>query len=336
MSVDLNLSGEQRQIVASVQHVLADRFPLSRFRNTRGGDCDRAMLAEVAALGWFGLGVDERQGGAGFGLVEEVLLFRELGRNLVTPSVLAGVLGVHLALALGQTGLAAGIMSGRVHSALTTPLQGANHAALDSAGADGLLVWENSRFAWAPADGLNAAESGKCIDRTISLRRIALAGKAAFALEGDAASALWRRADLLVSAQLLGMAEQALDAAVDYAKLRQQFGQPIGAFQAIKHRCADMKMRVKVLGSLVPMAALAEQDGQPDAPHQVAAARMLATRYAVENGAAGIQIHGAMGFTAECDAHLFLLRAHLLENLGSTARARDIAFASMNSLRAEA
>ena len=170
MSVDLNLTGEQRQIIASVQDVLADRFPLARFRNTKGGDCDRARLAEAADLGWFGLGVAERHGGAGFGLVEEVLLFRELGRHLVTPSVLAGVLGVHWALAQGDAGLAADIMAGRVILALATPLR-EGCALLDSAGADRLLLWDGAQFACLP---LQQAEAGKCIDRTVSLRRISI------------------------------------------------------------------------------------------------------------------------------------------------------------------
>src|SRR5262249_29947122 len=127
----------------------------------------------------------------------------------------------------------------------------------------------------------------------------------------------------------LGAAEAALALAVDYAKLRQQFGQPIGAFQAIKHRCADMKLRTKLLGALVLMAALSEREGRSDAAAQIAAARLLAARYALDNAAAGIQIHGAMGFTAECDAHLFLLRAHLIENVGSTAREREVEMAAM-------
>ncbi len=78
----------------------------------------------------------------------------------------------------------------------------------------------------------------------------------ALALVGEDARQLRRRADLLVAAYLLGMAEEALAKAVEYAGIRQQFGQPIGAFQAIKHRCADMSVRVKVLEAQVLMAAL--------------------------------------------------------------------------------
>jgi alkylation response protein AidB-like acyl-CoA dehydrogenase len=336
VTVDLNLGAEQRQIIASVKDVLVDRFPLSRFRGERGGDRDKEALAQVAALGWLGLGIEEQLGGAGFTLVDDVLLFRELGRHLVTPAVMAGSLCAHLALALGNTGLAADIMKGALRLSLANALRGdekgrptPTYAIYDGADADYLLFWDATEFTCVPASQVIAPQPGRCIDRTISLRRASVAATSNLTLRDDAARKLRRRADLLIAAQLLGMAEGALDLSVEYAKLRRQFGQPIGSFQAIKHRCADMKVRVKVLAALVLMAALAEQEGHRDAALQVAAARLLASRYALENAAAGIQIHGAMGFSAECDAHLFLLRAHLLENVGSTAAEREVEMASL-------
>jgi alkylation response protein AidB-like acyl-CoA dehydrogenase len=336
VTVDLNLGAEQRQIIASVKDVLADRFPLSRFRDARGGDHDKDALAQVAELGWLGLGIEEQFGGAGFALVDDVLLFRELGHHLVTPAVMAGSLGAHLALACGNTGLAADIASGAVRLSLANALRGdegdrptTTYVIYDGADADYLLSWDATEFACFPASQLIVPQPGRCIDRTVSLRRASGVATGNLTLTDDAARKLRRRADLLIAAQLLGMTEGALDLSVEYAKLRRQFGQPIGSFQAIKHRCADMKVRAKVLASLVLMAALAEQGGHPDAALQIAAARLLASRYAIENAGAGIQIHGAMGFSAECDAHLFLLRAHLLENVGSTAAEREVEMASL-------
>jgi hypothetical protein len=203
------------------------------------------------------------------------------------------------------------------------------HALLDSAGADCCLHWDARQIACVPIAGLASPQPARCVDRTISLVRVARIEAGCISLAGGPAQTLRRRAELLLAAQLLGLAEGALDVAADYAKLRHQFGQPIGSFQAIKHRCADMKVRVQVLGALVLMAALSEHEGRSDAAAQIAAARLLASRYALENAAAGIQIHGAMGFTAECDAHLFLLRAHLLENLGSAAAEREVEMASL-------
>ncbi len=334
MSIDLNLSGDQRQITASVQDVLTDRFPLGRFRNTRGGNCDQSIFSEVVELGWLGLGVAEDAGGAGFTLVEEVLLFRELGRHLVTPCVLASVLGAHLALALGKAAFAAGIIAGTQRVALANRLVGGGaltHAVLDGAGCDWLLFWDEAGFTCLSREAISRQDVGQSIDRTLSLQRVALAAGEGLHLAGDAAAALRRRADLLIAAQMLGLAQAAQETAVDYAKLREQFGQPIGAFQAIKHRCTDMKLRETVLEALVLMAALAERNNEADAAFQIASARLLGSHYAIENGAAGIQIHGAMGYTAECDAHLFVLRAHVLDSIGSTAALREAALAAMDS-----
>ncbi len=335
MTIDFNLGSDQRQVVESIQNVLIDKFPLSRFRGARGGSHDNDALAEIAALGWLGLGVAEEHGGAGLTLVEDVLMFRALGRHLVTPNVMAGSLGVHLALAAGNTVLASEIMTGRMRVCVANRLDGPQpdgavvHALYDPEGADCCLHWDARQIASVPLSQLGLPQPARCVDKTISLLRVSGAPAGNVSLIGDAAQKLRRRADLLVAAQLLGLAEGALDLATDYAKLRHQFGQAIGSFQAIKHRCADMKVRVKVLTSLVLMAALSEHEGRGDAALQVTAVRLLASRYAIENAASGIQIHGAMGFTAECDAHLFLLRAHLLENLGSTSTEREVEMASL-------
>jgi alkylation response protein AidB-like acyl-CoA dehydrogenase len=334
MTVDFNLDAAQRQILASVQDVLADQFSLARFRIARGGDHDRSALAEVAALGWFGLGVPEEAGGAGLPLVDEMILFRELGRHLATPSILAASLGVHVALALGNASLATDIMGGRARVCLANALTGravgrVRLAIYDGADADYLLFWDAASFSLLPFHCVGESQRGRCLDRTVSLMHADVVSDGASTLTAAAAQALRIRADLLVSAQLLGLAEAALDVAVDYAKLRRQFGQAIGSFQAIKHRCADMKVRVKPLAALVTMAGLAVQEGHRDAALQVASARLLAARYAIENASAGIQIHGAMGFTAECDAHLFLLRSHMLEHIGGTITEREAEIASL-------
>ena len=123
-------------------------------------------------------------------------------------------------------------------------------------------------------------------------------------------------ADLLVSAQLLGVAQAALALAVSYAKLREQFGRPIGSFQAIKHHCADMAVRVELLSAQLDMAAIAARDGRDDATFQIAALRRLAPKAALANARRAIQIHGGIGFSAEADPHQLLKHAHMLRQLG--------------------
>jgi alkylation response protein AidB-like acyl-CoA dehydrogenase len=337
VTANLNLTEDQRQIVDLVKDVLEDKFPLSRFRVKKSaGEFDNGILSEVAELGWMGLGIGEEHGGAGFGLVEDVLLFRELGRHLVTPSVMAGSLAAHLALALGDSDLAEAFISGSqkvcIAAALTGPAAPASHHThllFDAADAGYALFWDNSMIACVPMASITSRREARSVDRTVSATRAVARAGDGLVLSGKAAEPLIRRSELLIAAQLLGTAESARDLAIDYAKVREQFGQPIGAFQAIKHRCSDMKVRTKVLSALVIMAALCEHEDKPDAAAQVTAAALLARSYALENASAGIQIHGAMGFTAECNAHLFLLRSHLLRNLGMTAPDRQIAMVSL-------
>ena len=116
----------------------------------------------------------------------------------------------------------------------------------------------------------------------------------------------------------------ARDMAVTYAKDRKQFGQPIGSFQAIKHICADMAVRCEESASQLFYAALSLRDGTADAAVEIPAAAFIAARAALENAAAGIQVHGGIGMTAELDAHWFLKRAHVLDQaMGNSRRQLD-------------
>jgi alkylation response protein AidB-like acyl-CoA dehydrogenase len=129
--------------------------------------------------------------------------------------------------------------------------------------------------------------------------------------------------DLLVSAQLLGVATAARDLAVAYAKVRTQFGRPIGGFQAVKHHCANMAVAVEKLSALLDMAAIAVRDGCDDAAFQTAALARLVPRIALANARLCIQIHGGIGFSAEASPQLYLKHAHLLRHLLTGGRILD-------------
>jgi alkylation response protein AidB-like acyl-CoA dehydrogenase len=129
-----------------------------------------------------------------------------------------------------------------------------------------------------------------------------------------------RRGAVLVAAQLAGMAGATGDMAVAYAMERQQFDKPIGAFQAVKHICADMKVRAEVARAVVDAAAVTYDDpGVGDVDRAVAAAKLVAGEAAIANAKACIQVHGGMGFTWEVDAHLYLKRAWVLDRLFGSA-----------------
>lgn len=328
--IDLNLSADQRGILAAVGALLTERAPVARLRGPAAADADAALLPALAEIGVFGLGCPESVGGAGFSLLEDGLVAIELGRHLVTPHALAAPLGARVALALGQTGLAAEIIGGTCRVCLGQPLasggpglpEGLPLHLLDAREARLVVVWNDSGIGLLHAEALRAqAVEVQATDPSVLLQRCVVPAGALLGWVPAAQGALHRQAQLLVAAQLLGMAEASRDMAVDYAQVRMQFGQPIGAFQAVKHRCANMAIGAEALRAQLVLAAIAERDGWPDAAFQVDACRLLAARCALANAGANIQMHGGIGFTAECDAHLFLLRAHLLEHLGGPVRA---------------
>ena len=120
------------------------------------------------------------------------------------------------------------------------------------------------------------------------------------------------RLRLLDAAALAGLAEAALDMAVAYAGIREQFGRPIGSFQAVKHRCADMALASRSARDLVTFAAVAFQDDRPDASMLIEGAMFIAGTAALDNSGANIQIHGGIGFSDEADPHLLLKRTRVL------------------------
>ncbi len=132
------------------------------------------------------------------------------------------------------------------------------------------------------------------------------------------AGALRRAGTVLAAAEAVGVAERTLEASVEYAKVRQQFGKPIGSFQAVKHRCADMAVRVEAARASTFWAAVALRDGLEDAGRQVHVAKTLAVSAAIANASDNIQNHGGMGYTWEADAHLYLKRAWLVEHAFGT------------------
>jgi alkylation response protein AidB-like acyl-CoA dehydrogenase len=117
---------------------------------------------------------------------------------------------------------------------------------------------------------------------------------------------------LMGAAMMVGLAEKARDMIVDYAKIRQTFGRPIGAYQAVRHPCAEMAVRCEEAKSQLFLASVAVADGQSDAALQVSAARVLAENAALLNADDTIQLHGGIGVTDEFDTHYLIKRANVM------------------------
>ncbi|MDP3896301.1 MAG: acyl-CoA dehydrogenase family protein [Mesorhizobium sp.] len=315
MTCDLNLSGEQRQIIDAAAAMLRTEYPVDRRRRWVADD-----LAAAAAFGMFGLGLPEGDGGAGFSLVEEALVHVLSGRHLVSSGSLATALGARLARAAGHAELADRLVAGEAFVCAGVPA-GDSVLLMERGEAAFALVFDNRDFELREVGAALASEES-ALGHGASVERIPRVSKGVIARSAE--PRMLAIADLLVSAQLLGVAEAVRDLAVAYAQVRQQFGQPIGGFQAIKHHCANMAIGAEMLSCQLDMAAIALRDGREDGAFQVAALRRLAPHVALANARLSIQVHGGVGFSAEAAVHHYLKQAHLLSRLGSAADILDL------------
>ena len=308
MIVDLTPTEDQAMIAESLGALLADRLPVERLRDpaSHGGGGERAAWPQLVEMGLFGLGLPEDRGGIGYGLPEEVLAARALGRHLASPSLLAQMAAPHLA---EEADVRAAFTAGKATAAFALDLGDGSAQLFDAEDAT-QLVFLSDAIALLKHGDFSPAEARGGLDETVCVSQTR--APATDARRSDAAD----RLSLLLAAYLVGVAQGATEMAVEYAKTREQFGQPIGAFQAVKHMCADMAVRAAAAEAQTFHAAAAWGLGLDDRA-EAASARLLAGDTALANARANIQIHGGMGFTAECDAHLFLKRAHLMSMLGS-------------------
>jgi len=226
---------------------------------------DRRFWRALGELGVFSLRLPEADGGAGLGLPEAVLVFEEVGAALVPGPLVA-------------THLAAGVVPGAATGETVV------------AAADGRLVeWLDEADVVLP--GAEGAVALRSVDPLTPLHRV------------PAPARVEPVAVLLTAAEQVGTASRVCGLAVQHARTREQFGQPIGAFQAVKHLCAQLLVRVEVARVAVYAAAVTGD------PVDIAAARLLADDAAVRGARDCLQVHGGMGFTWESEVHLHLKRA---------------------------
>ncbi|MCI5076072.1 acyl-CoA dehydrogenase family protein [Oricola sp.] len=310
MTCNLNRSEDQRQILDAAASMLDADFDVSRDLAA-----DRDRMAKIAEFGAFSLALDEQSGGAGFTLVEEALLHVQFGRHIISTHSIAAPIAARLAAESELIDLVGDAVAGGV-------LCGGGGRLIDGANARFALVFAPDRLQLIDIAKTTVVANNPGFGHFVPITDVAFDEDAIVATSDS--RHLLDIAALLVSAQLLGIAEATRDLAVSYAGVRRQFGKPIGAFQAIKHHCANMAIGAEMLSAQLDMAAIALRDGRDDATFQVAALRLLAPQVALENARLCIQIHGGMGFSAEADAHRFLKQAHVLRLIGDAAPILDL------------
>jgi len=315
MSVDTLVSEEQAAIVRSVVQVLEREFTLAQAHRSGGAHLGPDTWRHVADLGWTSVGLSEAHGGLGMTICEDVLVHQALGEHLVSPSVLATTIALRLAADAERADIASALSEGRTHAAFALRRNEADRGQvylIDASDAGFVVVVGGLELALVDAAVLGLREPLDSLDPTVGLEATTLDASASFiATSRDLVADL----DLLVAAHLCGLALAANAMAVDYAKLRHQFGRPIGAFQAISHMAANGAMRAEAALQQTRFASIAARDGRRDARFQTAAASLLAAEAAFKNATDNIQIHGGMGFSAEAHPHLVLKRAVLMQHL---------------------
>jgi alkylation response protein AidB-like acyl-CoA dehydrogenase len=332
-SVDLLPSTDQLELVAAAAEFFAEQVPVHAIRDRR--DDMSAISPKVwvagADLGLLGLSASEDVGGSGRALDDEVLLFRELGRALVPGPFLSSVLGARLAALAGRTDLARFVVEG--HSTVgATLLRGGGGVAeltpstltgplrlVDAAGAEHVLVVDEAGAGLVETAALSDVTAVESIDPGARLATATADAVPVSCWVPAEQDPLRLRGLVLAAAQLVGITEAVRDLSTEYARTRVQFGRPIGVNQAIKHRCADMAVAAEAALQQTVFAAVSLVAGRPDAEFQVLAAKVVAGRAAIRSAAECIQVHGGMGYTYEHDAHLFLKRAHVLDQLMGSA-----------------
>ena len=349
--MDFDFSNDQEEIRQAVARLLDDHTSFAKSHDLldQGTGFDRDLWASLAEGGWLGVSIPENYGGSGMGPVELAVLAEEMGRTLagvpfgaaqylavpalvefgseaqksaLLPALATGQKIVTVALAensgFAPDAVASKVVDGCISGVKSPVSDGAVAdvaivAALDENDAAGLYIVD------LKGDGVQV-DPLDATDPTRPQSRLVLTGAPADKLSGADAAAINRLIDgaaVLVAFEQLGVAAHALDISTKYALDRTAFGRPIGSFQALKHRMADMFAKIELARSNAFFGAWALAENDDRLAEAAACARLTALeacQFACEES---IQIHGGIGYTWVADPHLFLRRGwHLKAMLG--------------------
>jgi alkylation response protein AidB-like acyl-CoA dehydrogenase len=319
--MNFDFTDDQQAIKSTAHDFLASRFKLEKVRElAESGEYDDSQWKEMAELGWPGIFIAEEHGGQELGVVELVILCEELGYVAApTPFLSTAAAGLMIQFAGSdeqKERWLPGLASGETRGTVGVVSNGSAPLVPDAELAQVIVRIDcDSAVLVEPGDA--QIERVNTIDDTRPYSRVSASGGEQ--LPGDVGGAADRIA-IALAGELVGVCQRTLDMAVEYAKDRQQFGRPIGAYQAVSHNCAQMLMEVEGARSLTYYAGwVADHE-----PEGLALASSMAKAYASDAGfrvpARSLQVHGGIGFTWEHDLHFFLKRGKTGAHLYGTAR----------------
>jgi alkylation response protein AidB-like acyl-CoA dehydrogenase len=319
--MEFELSDDQVALQEAARDLLDGYASAERVRAhlASGAARDDVLWSAMVEQGWLGVAVPERDGGLGLGWVEAAVLLEEAGRHVAPVPLLGALVAID---ALQATAWAPSLVSGERQGCVAwsprpmawdgTALTGTPDPVVGAATAD-VAVVVGLDGVWA----IDLVVAGRppvepAMDGTQALSWLPLDRAPAVRVGGpEEARRALDLAAVAASAELLGGAARVLEMTAQYAKDRVQFGQPIGSFQAVKHRCADMVVDVEGMRSVAWYGAWALAADDPGASAAASTAKTWCSDAAKRVMASGLQVHGGIGFTWEHDLHLFMKRSQL-------------------------
>jgi alkylation response protein AidB-like acyl-CoA dehydrogenase len=301
--MDFDLTEDQREIKSVAHELLAARSPIAKVRQAAdAGQYDAVLWHEIVELGWPGIAVAEQYGGQGLGAVELAVLLEELGYACASTPLLSTAVAAAVIQAGGSDEQRERWLPSLVGGEVTAGV-GSSGLIVDGHGADVvvLLDGDSARILASPESELVAT-----IDPTRRYARLASGADDDGEALADGAAARVRTA---VAAEVVGVCQRALDMTLEYVKDRKQFGVPVGSFQSVAHRCAQMLLHTESARSTAYFAAWAADADPSRLAEGAALASAAAATAGREVAGSAIQAHGGIGFTWEADVHWLYKRA---------------------------
>ena len=319
--MNFDFSDDQQAIKRTAKDLLAERFKPERLRQLAESDAyDDDAWRELSELGWPGIFIGEEHGGQELGTVELAILLEELGYALAPVPFLSNAAA---GLILQQAGSdeqkqrwLPGIASGEARGTVGIVDEGEPALVPDGDSADLIVLVDGDSATLVEASSADI-EPVQTIDLTRHFARVRADGGEP--LESDPRAGLDRIA-VALAAEITGVAQRALEMAVDYARERKQFDRPIGAYQAVSHRCAEMLLDVESARSMTYYAAWTAESEPESLPLAAAMAKAYASDAGWHVTTSALQVLGGIGFTWEHDLQFFLKRARVDGRLYGTPR----------------
>jgi alkylation response protein AidB-like acyl-CoA dehydrogenase len=332
--VNFGFNDEQQEIKSTAREFLAARFKPEKVRELAESESyDDGLWAEICELGWPGIAIGEEHGGQGLGTVELAILCEEIGYACAPVPFLSNAIGGLILSGAGsdeqRERWLGGIASGERRAGVAATAPRDQPSLVMDAEGSAVLVLDDGDGAKLVETGDATIEPLELIDATRRYSHVSADG--GDPLPGEIEPTI-DRSLVAVAAELVGVSQRAMEMAVAYAKEREQFGRPIGAYQAVSHQCARMLYDTEEARSLTYYAAWTA-DAEPESLALAASmAKARASDAAWRVTAAALQVHGGIGFTWEHDLQFWLKRARAGGELFGPARMHRERVASLAGL----